>query len=85
VAVMSYESAVQIGALETQLYLDTPGDAGERAAAALRTLLTNPARAPVLATRSLLTDSGALRAAASPPTRPPSVLPPYSRGNAFGM
>ena len=33
---------------ETQLYLDTPGDAGERVAAALRTLLTDPGRAPVL-------------------------------------
>jgi len=33
---------------ETQLYLDTPGDTGERVAAALRTLLTDPARVPVL-------------------------------------
>ena len=33
---------------ETQLYLDTPGDTGERAAAALRTLVTDPHRAPVL-------------------------------------
>jgi hypothetical protein len=32
---------------ETQLYLDTPGDTGERVAAALRTLLTDPRRAPV--------------------------------------
>ena len=33
---------------ETQLYLDTPGDTGERVAAALRTLLTDPRQAPVL-------------------------------------
>jgi len=33
---------------ETQLYLNTPGDTGERVAAALTTLLTAPARAPVL-------------------------------------
>ena len=33
---------------ETQLYLDTPSDTGERVAAALRTLLTDPRRAPVL-------------------------------------
>ncbi len=33
---------------ETQLYLNTPGDTGERVAAALRTLLTDPGRAPVL-------------------------------------
>ena len=33
---------------ETQLYLDTSGDTGERVAAALRTLLTDPHRAPVL-------------------------------------
>ena len=32
---------------ETQLYLDTPGDTGERVAAALRTMLTDPRRAPV--------------------------------------
>jgi uncharacterized protein YidB (DUF937 family) len=33
---------------ETQLYLDTPGDTGERVAAALHTLLTDPGREPVL-------------------------------------
>ena len=33
---------------ETQLYLDTTGDTGERVAAALRTLLTDPDQAPVL-------------------------------------
>jgi hypothetical protein len=33
---------------ETQFYLYTPGDIGERVAAALRTLVTDPARAPVL-------------------------------------
>ena len=33
---------------ETQLYLDTPGDEGERVAAALTTLLADPARSPVL-------------------------------------
>jgi len=33
---------------ETQLYLDTPGDTGERVAAALTRLLTDPARAPAL-------------------------------------
>ena len=33
---------------ETQLYLDTPGDTGERVAAALRTLLTNPRHRPLL-------------------------------------
>ena len=33
---------------ETQLYLDTPGDTGERVAAALRTLLSDPGRKPVL-------------------------------------
>ncbi|MFB9681680.1 ATP-binding protein [Streptosporangium vulgare] len=33
---------------ETQHYLDTPGDVGERVAAALRTLLTDSGRAPVL-------------------------------------
>jgi len=33
---------------ETQLYLDAPGDTGERVAAALRTLLTDPGRQPVL-------------------------------------
>ena len=32
---------------ETQLYLHTPGDTGERVAAALRTMLTDPRRAPV--------------------------------------
>jgi hypothetical protein len=33
---------------ETQLYLNTPGDTGERVAAALTRLLTDPARGPVL-------------------------------------
>jgi hypothetical protein len=33
---------------ETQQYLDTPGDTGERVAAALRTLLADQRRAPVL-------------------------------------
>ena len=33
---------------ETQLYLNTPGDTGERVAAALTTLLAAPSRAPVL-------------------------------------
>ncbi|WP_147269111.1 helix-turn-helix domain-containing protein [Sphaerisporangium album] len=33
---------------ETQFYFDTAGDTGERVAAALRTLLTDPGRAPVL-------------------------------------
>jgi hypothetical protein len=33
---------------ETQLYLDAPGDAGERVAAALSTLLKDPGREPVL-------------------------------------
>ena len=33
---------------ETQLYLDAPGDTGERVAAALTALLTDPARGPVL-------------------------------------
>jgi hypothetical protein len=33
---------------ETQLYLDTPGDTGERVAAALQTVLSDPGRGPVL-------------------------------------
>ncbi len=41
---------------ETQLYLDAPGDTGERVTAALRTLLADPGRRPVLVLGTLWPD-----------------------------